>query len=276
MRITSIAFDLDGTILTPDGDLSPKTRETLIKAAERGIHLIPASGRSLGSFPPEIREMREIRYAVTSNGTAVYDWHTKECLRKFHLTEKAAEQIMRLLKEEDVAYEAFLDGKPYAQREYVENPVSFGASQRAVSYIQSTREPIGDMKQFMRENLGRLDCLDVVVKDEEKKLALWKTLEKKVQDVYITSSVPQLLEISYKEAGKASGVKFLLERLGCRREGLLAFGDGGNDCELLKFAGVGVAMANASWECKQAADFVTETNAEDGAALVIERLCLAD
>ena len=126
-------------------------------------------------------------------------------------------------------------------------------------------------KAFIRKHKERLDCIDVVIPEGEEKQRLWKVLEKEVEDIYITSSVPQLLEIAYKEAGKAPAVQFLLERLGISRCELAAFGDGDNDCALLEYAGLGIAVENACKSCLAAADRVTASNDKDGVAIEIEK-----
>lgn len=263
-RITCIVTDLDGTALDPQGKVSPGNKKAIEAAMEAGIQVVVASGRSLESLPGEIRDIKGIRYAVTSNGAAVYDLQTGSCLRQYTLEPASVKGVLRETESWPVVFEAFIQGKPYAQKEYVEDPVSFGASERAVGYIQSTRTPIRDMREFMDTHREELESVDVVVKNEEEKRKLWKTLEKKVPHVYITSSVPQLLEISHEKAGKVSGVAFLLERLHCSRENLAAFGDGDNDKELLEFAALGIAMENASPACKAGADLITGTNGEDG------------
>ena len=88
----------------------------------------------------------------------------------------------------------------------------------------------------------------------------------------MTTSVKQLLEITHKDGGKASGMRFLLERLGIEAGQLLAFGDGDNDKELLKMAGLGIAVENAVPGCKEAADEITLSNDDDGVAVVLEQL----
>ena len=94
----------------------------------------------------------------------------------------------------EIPGEAFIDGKPYAEKDYVEDPVRFGAMPRSIPYIQGTREPVENMRHFIQRHEEELDCIDVVVKSEEYKRQLWKTLEKQVRHVYITSSVKQLLD----------------------------------------------------------------------------------
>lgn len=278
MKIKCIALDLDGTTLNSQGELSERNRSAIEQAIEAGIQVAAASGRPLHSLPKALLEIPGIRYAVTSNGAAVYDLKEKTCLRQFKLETDAVDDILTITEAEFCAsgcahrtedcavYETFIDGRPYAERAYVEDPVRFGASEQAVSYIQSTRKPIDGMKDFIKSHRDVLDCIDIVVKSEEQKQRLWKTLEKSIRNVYITSSVRQLLEISDVNAGKDSAVKFLIESLGIRREELAAFGDGHNDSGLLRFAGLGFAVENASAECMAAADRITASNDKDGVA----------
>lgn len=268
--IRCVALDLDGTTLNSQGKLSERTRQAIQAALERRIHVIVASGRPVSSLPEEVVGIPGIRYAVTSNGAVVRDLETGEILREYKLTPEAAEEILKLTEGMDVAYETFIAGIPYAQASYVADPVRYGAAATAVSYVRRTRKPVEDIRGFIRRHKEELDSIDVVIR--EGKEALWKKLETQVEDIYVTSSVPQLLEISYKEAGKASGVRFLLGRLKIAREHLAAFGDGDNDSGMLRLAGVGVAVANAVPGCLAAADRITGSNDEDGVAAELERI----
>ena len=85
-------------------------------------------------------------------------------------------------------------------------------------------------------------------------------------DIYITSSVRQLIEISHRDTGKHSGVRFVAERLRLSPADIAAFGDGDNDADMLSYVGCGIAMANASPACLAAADHVTLDHREDGVA----------
>ena len=282
MEIKCIALDLDRTTLDSQGHLSEENRTAIGRAASAGVHVVVASGRSLDSLPAEITEIPGVRYAITSNGAAVYDLCERKCLRQFKMTPESVEDILRhteqgrmkieYLEETEISYEAFIDGRAFAESRYVADPVRFGAMPQAIPYIQSTRRPIEDMRTFIREHKSELDCIDLVVKSEEMKNKLWKNLRENVRDVYITSSVKQLLEISHRDAGKESGAKFLLEYLGLTREELAAFGDGDNDSGLLKYAGIGFAVANASPECREAADEIVASNDEYGVAQGINKI----
>lgn len=70
------------------------------------------------------------------------------------------------------------------------------------------------MEEFILRHREELDCIDIIVKSEEQKQTIWKILQQQVDDVYITSSVRQLLEISHVNAGKDTAAEFLARRLG--------------------------------------------------------------
>ncbi|MCF2668120.1 Cof-type HAD-IIB family hydrolase [Faecalicatena contorta] len=271
-KVTCIALDLDQTTLNHQGRLSERNRQAIESAIRKGVQIVIASGRAVSALPDDICNINEIRYAITSNGAAVYDLHTKECLKQYKMTGDSIEKILHYTKNLEVAYETFINGQAYGQKEYVEDPVRFGASPMAIPYIQSTRKPVTNIRDFLLDYKEQIESIDVVVKDENLKKKLWKVFEENISDIYVTSSVQQLLEISYQKSGKHSGAAYILEYLGLSREGLAAFGDGDNDAELLKFAEIGIAMENASDACKEAADAVTLSNDADGVAYWIEKL----
>lgn len=282
MKIKCIALDLDRTTLDSQGHLSEINRRAIESAVAAGLHVVVASGRALDSLPAGITEIRGIQYAITSNGAAVYDLRERKCLRQFKMTPESVDDILQYTgpermrgeytKEEEISYEAFIDGRAFAESRYVAAPVRFGAMPQAISYIQATRTPIEDMRAYIQEHKSELDCIDLVVKNEDMKHKLWKNLQKNIRDVYITSSARQLLEISHRDAGKESGAAFLMEYLGLKSEELAAFGDGDNDSGLLKYAGLGFAVANASSGCRAAADQIVASNDDNGVAQGIRKI----
>ena len=266
MSIKCIALDLDRTTLNGNGRLSEKNRQALIQAIDMGIHIIVASGRAFDTLPADILEVSGIEYAVTGNGAAMYHVPTGKCLHKFMLLEKDIQAIMNATKAEPVTYEAFIDGVAYAGKEYIDDPAAFGATPQAVEYVKTTRHLVDDIRSFILNNREKMDSMDIIVGEEKKKKEVWELVERYASEVYITSSIQQLIEISHKDAGKHSGVKYFMDLLGLDREEVAAFGDADNDVDMLSFVGCGIAMENASVKCKAAADYVTKHHDEDGVA----------
>ena len=163
-------------------------------------------------------------------------------------------------------------GVAYAAKEYIEDPVKFGATEHAVAYVQSTRHLQDDIVSFLKQHDDELDSMDIVVKDEAQKQKVIEVLKAEVEDIYITSSISQLVEISYKDAGKRSGVKFITEYLGLNPKQVAAFGDADNDIDMLEYAGCGIAMENASNGLLAVADVVTLHHDRDGVAYALKNI----
>ena len=276
MKIRCIALDLDRTTLNSQGKLSRRNLRAIRAAIDRGVQVVVASGRPAQALPAEITEIPGIRYAVVSNGASVWDLQSKEKIQEYKLTPVAVEQLLDVTEKAaadwgiDVAYEMPIDGIAYAQASYVADPVRYGARPESVPYIRDTRRPVEDICTFIKAHIRELDCMNIVI--GKRKEELWNKIQAEVADVYVTTSVKQLLEITHKDGGKASAMRSLLERLGIEAGQLLAFGDGDNDKELLEMAGLGIAVANAVPGCKASADQITLSNDEDGVGAALEQL----
>jgi Cof subfamily protein (haloacid dehalogenase superfamily) len=272
MNIRCVALDLDRTTLNAEGKLSNENRAAIMAAIEHGVHICIASGRAFDTLPEDVLSIPGIEYAITSNGAAVYRIKDKACIRSYLLTPASVEAILKVAEETPATYEAFIDGVAYADYRYVENPKAFGASDQAVTYIKRTRHSVDDICHFIMEHKEELDSLDIVINDEEIKEDLRKRIAKVTDEVYMTSSIRQLLEISYKDAGKHSGLRFISEMLHIPREAIAAFGDADNDIDMIEYAGCGIAMENASERLLHASDYVTLHHDKNGVAYAFQHI----
>lgn len=272
MAVKCIALDLDRTTLNKDGILSQENRKAIEYALEQGVHIVVASGRAFHTLPRDVVEIQGIEYAITSNGTAIYHVPSKRCIHQYKLEEDAIRQIIQISKCDRVTYEAFIDGEAFADSTYIDHPEIFGANEQAITYIKETRHMVKDIEAFIMEHIQEIDCMDIITNDNLLKCSLMRELKEQIKHIYVTSSIEQLIEISNAQAGKHSGVKFIMNLLGLKREEIAAFGDGDNDVDMLKFVGTGIAVANASVSCKEAADMITKHHEEDGVAHGIYQL----
>lgn len=272
MKIQCIALDMDRTTLNAQGKLSEGNRKALSAAIEKGIHIVIASGRAFSTLPKDVLSVPGIEYAITSNGAAIYRISDGTCLHQYKLTPSSVHTILTAVQNEFIAFEAFIDGTAYAQTSYVEDPVFYGVDAKAIPYIQRTRKKINHMEQFISDHAHCLDSLDIVVNNHRKKQEIWSKLDQISNDIYITSSVSQLIEISHKNAGKHSGLRFLQNYLNLSPYQTAAFGDGDNDVDMLLVAGTGIAMENASQACRNASDAITRHHDKDGVAWGMEHI----
>lgn len=273
MSIKCIALDLDRTTLTTEGYLSEGNRNALEYAIKKGVHIVVASGRAFDTLPKDVLSVPGIEYAITSNGAAVYHAPTGKCLKEYHLPKEIPGRVLELTKDiENISYECFIHGKAYGGQEYLENPEKYGASKQSARYMKETRTIVSDIRAFIREHAHELNSMDVLVPDLHINHQVQELIRQNLSDIYMTSSFFQLVELSNKECGKANGLRYVAEILGLDREELAAFGDAGNDSEMLAYAGVGIAMENALEDCIAAADYVTKHHDEDGVAWGIREI----
>ena len=133
-------------------------------------------------------------------------------------------------------------------------------------YLKKTRRPEDDIRGFINQNKSSLDCMNYNVFDTSLFDELMSRLAKEVEDVYFTSSIPELIEISYKECGKGNGLRRMCEYLGIDIQNVAAFGNADNDADMIKVAGLGFAVANSSKLALDAADEIIGPNTEDSVA----------
>ena len=107
---------------------------------------------------------------------------------------------------------------------------------------------------------------------------LQKAIDNLPEDLYekytVVRSAPYFLEFLNKEANKGTGVGMLADHLGIKKEEVICVGDAGNDLHMIEYAGLGVAMENATDDVKEKAGYITKSNNEDGVAHVIEKFML--
>lgn len=267
-----VALDLDRTTLNSQGHLSVSNRQAIISAINKGIHVCIASGRAFDTLPEDILSVPGIEYAITSNGAAVYRISGKECLKSYILTEQSVKTIIKLTADDPVTYEAFIRGQAFGSTDYINNPDKYGATEHSLSYVKKTRVLMEDIAGFILEHCNELDSIDIVVNDDALKQDIMTRIRNATDDVYMTSSIKQLLEISYRDAGKKSGLQFLADYLGISPLSIAAFGDADNDLDMIKYAGYGIAMENASPHLKNAADYVTLHHDNDGIAYAFHNI----
>lgn len=269
MKIKVIACDLDGTLFTAKKEISEENRKALAEAARRGVRIVPATGRAFDAIPETVLQMPGVEYVITSNGAAVESVEEKRRIYQCLLNESAVKAILCLFRHRDVVWEAYIKGVPYADARYVQDPLKYGSTKYGAIYVKNTRWPVENMEDFIWEHREHLDGIACVCRREEQLTAMRREIESQIPEVYVTTSVPRLLEIADKRAGKAGALQWILEKEGISSREVMAFGDGDNDAEMLSMVQYGFAMENSTEVCKQAARAVVESNEENGVGKTI-------
>ncbi len=275
-KIRLIALDLDDTTLSNDGTLSEYNKSALVSAIKAGIEIVVASGRSFTSLPECVTAIPGIRYAVTSNGASVYDIESGKRICGFFLPQSGVAAVLDAVHSRPgMCLEAVVDGTAYCDSGYVQSPLAYGpsgVSPHIADYIRRTRTPVDDMSRFIKENRDSLDCINIVCKSAELCQSLHSELALSGSALYLTSSVPHLLEISHRDSGKGSGLRLLCRMLDIPVSATAACGNADNDTDMLLAAGIGAAVENATSKCRAAADIIIGPSNNGGVGDFIFRL----
>ena len=268
-----IALDLDGTLLNSKKELSEGNLAALKKAADAGWEIVPTTGRFYGGMPDFIRGLPFVHYAITINGAYVEDLLEGNEIYTAEMPYKQAIDIMKYLDKLPVIYDCYMDNDAFMTEalkakvdEIVENP-------RIRKMFYDLRKPVPELKEFL-ENRGQdVQKIQFFTKDADLRLHLLEELPKVFENIAVSSSSPQNIEINQAKATKGLALIALAEYLGLDRSKTIAMGDGLNDTSMLEEAGIGIAMANGCDEALDAADWVTSHCDEDGVAKAIEKYC---
>lgn len=267
-----IALDLDGTLLNVQKELTDRTRRALKQAADQGNWIVPATGRALQAIPTEILSLPFVRYVISINGASVSDETTGERLYRADIPKETALALMDFAKRYDCMYDCYWQDTGWSNRRFLERVRYYNHfDEEVVKLILRSRQPVEDLEAIIRSEADAVQKVQLCFRNLDEREQARTALKSAFPDIAATSSFQNNLELNWKTADKGRGLMVLAEHLGVSRADTVAFGDSSNDLSMLRAAGVGVAMGNASDEVKAACDAVTAPNTEDGVAQYIEQ-----
>lgn len=275
--IRMIALDLDGTTLAPGGHLADRTKKALEEALESGIEVVIATGRCFMSVPAEVLGIKGLRYVITSNGAKISDLSEGGFIYSDCIRADALHRVMDILESHRDTYryatEVFIDGRAYLDRAVYEDVMNENTLNRSVDYIRTTRNPVEDVIAFAREHADNVENISVVFVEESHRQAMKQPLSS-VEGTTFTNSFSYNWELEGESTDKGNALRWLMEKIGITKEGLMACGDSPNDLTMMRLAALPVAVGNAEPEVQAEAVHVAPSNAEDGVAQAIERFVL--
>ncbi|GAA2989359.1 Cof-type HAD-IIB family hydrolase [Actinokineospora diospyrosa] len=263
-----VASDIDGTLLGPLERVTDRTVRVIARVVAAGTPFVLVSGRPPRWIPPVSDSAGLNGYAVCANGAIIYDISSGYVVSAHQLDPVRLHDVTHTLEKAlpgmAVATERVVVGGPHLEAPY--------AAERG--YSNPWGDSVDELTIAPRGEVLGHPAVKLLVRHEsmtsaEMLLAARELLGNSVDVTYSTGL--GLLEISAPGVTKAKGLAEVAEIEGVPQSAVIAFGDMPNDIEMLRWAGHGVAMANAHADVKAAADEITAPNSEDGVALVLER-----
>lgn len=263
-----IAIDMDGTLLREDKSVSERTKNAIKLAKEKGVYVVIATGRPIDGvsrYLEELDMLGENDYVLSYNGGLVLKTKSREVVSKTVLTGADLHYLHNLSKELGVNIHAF------SEVHGLMTPKNSKYTEVEAN-INGIRITINDYSDIEDDH----SIIKVMMIDEPE--VLQKAIDNLPKEVYekytVVRSAPFFLEFLNKKVNKGTGVELLAKHLNIKQEEIMTFGDAGNDLDMIVYAGMGVAMANAFDEVKEAANYITDSNENDGVAKAIEKFVL--
>lgn len=242
-NIKLIALDMDGTLLNNEGDISPGNREAIQLANDRGVEVVLSTGRFIKSVRHYAKTLNLSSYFITTNGSEV--WHGLDQVIERHVIPVPNIEWLREIAVDENVWHWGMTTERRCDAEYFPTDI--------------------DAYEWLKFGMD--------VKDGQVRNRIRTMLEDTCQFEVTNSSLTNI-ELNPKGVSKASGLKTVSGLCGTTMDHVLAIGDSLNDIAMIRAAGCGVAMGNAQPAVKEGADWVTESNEQDGVAMAISRWVL--
>lgn len=272
-KIKMVGLDLDGTLLREDKSISERSRAAIAEAIRQGVVVLVSTGRPLTGVPEELKTFPGMRYLLVSNGARIVDLQEDKTLYESLVPMETAEKVLDVFDRYDTMQEVFFDGIGYINEEMYDHIGEYLTNPNMAGYIASTRRKTAGIRCKMKEMNRALDKVQGTFKSIEEKQGALKELSE-IAGIEVTGALSNNIEVNNEGVNKGIGLVRLGEILGIKREEIMACGDGMNDLKMLQEVGFAVAMANGTKEIREAADYVTVSNNEDGVARAIEKFVL--
>ena len=271
--IRLIALDLDGTTFTTEKKITENVQAAIGEAIRAGIIVMPATGRPACALPEDFVRIPGVRYALTSNGGAVWDLEQHQILQGAFMETEMACRVVDALLAMDALVEVYHSGICYADRRGYERAITRpnGFPNWFVDYVRISRTPVDDLRGEIYS--GKLHIEKFLASferpaDRDRAMALMQEMD----GINVSYGNEFNMEINDSAADKGRCLLQFAASMGITRDQVMACGDTKNDLTMMQAAGYAVAMGNASDEIRAAADDITLSNDEDGVAVAIRRV----
>lgn len=292
-----VALDLDGTLLNRRSQITPRTRSAVLTASQQGVVVVPATGRALATLPPEVAQLPDVRYVLTTNGAAVWDLGSEPMssvysryadAEKRHITQpvcllqrlfppQKAREVFGLCQQYEGELTVFSDGRAIKDRESQD----LAAARMARHCSTEADQPydgrftvVPDLAEWMSREAHAIEKFCLFFGSAEKAQAALPAF-RQLKGVEVVQGSPDNVEVTAQGVDKGEALLALADQLGIPRSETMAVGDSENDRALLEKAGVSAAMANAMPSIQALADYVSQADCDaDGVAELFEKLVL--
>lgn len=266
-----IAVDMDGTVLNSNKKISPRTAEAIHQALSAGKEVLFATGRCPVEMTEYLRDFPDMKYAMCLSGALIFDVKTGQSLTATTISRELAEQVLDRTAHLDAMANIYAGPDVFVEKRRHGNMDYFNC-QCFASLYDNCAVWVDDIRSVLEDRGDQIYKINLYCHDEEN----WNKAAEILKDMPLAyaSGIPNNFEISPLGVDKGMGLEKLSEATGILVAQMIAVGDEGNDLAMIRAAGLGVAMGNATDAVVEACDVMTADCDHDGVAEVIKHCLL--
>lgn len=276
MKIRAVLMDMDGTLLGKSQVAVSMGNMAAVQAAiDKGVVVIPCTGRVYNMLPPQLLTQKELRYFVTGHGARAWDRVANESLYEDVIPAQQAAQLMEVLEGKGLYNEIAANNTIYFEKAVTDNLDISLVPEHHLWYVRDNcYTAVEKPSEYFRKHNVAVEKMNIY--------GIPQALQQEVFDAvtatgfikHTRGAAAANLEFSHYTLDKLKAVEAILNKLGISWEETFAIGDSSSDAEIIKASGVGVAMGNAPDDIKAIANDVTDLNTEDGLAQAFQKYVL--
>lgn len=272
MEYKLVAIDCDNTLIKSDGEIHPDNIIAINKLLDKGVKVVIATGRNdilVKEYMDEAGFKEEV--VISCNGSCIRDLKTNQTIKASYIPKEKVKEIIDVCHKEDIEATFFTLEKSYSTKP---RSLELQTTISKTHYTKRLKTSIknnfdADFEKVIAEN----DFLKMVIIElDPQRLLELRSLFKKISNISVFISSKHCLDIVAEGVSKGSALAEYADSLGISTSQTIAIGDSENDIEMLKTAGVSIAMGNASQDVKDVCDIVTEDNNNGGVAKALNKI----
>ena len=275
MTYKMVCIDIDGTLLGKRKRVSKESKEVIKKIHDKGVEIVVTTGRIYNNAAYYSHLLGVKSPVIAANGAVVRDKHNNRVIYENTIDTDVCVKLIELLYKMDFFFHFYTLDSIYCGDKitklgteiYMTKQVGFENLKIKYHIINNLEE----WKEFFKRTNGQITKCIAFSPKPSKVAALKKEL-RNMEDIVYFGSGSRSVEINNRGVSKGRAVKALADYYGFTREEIVCIGDNENDISMIEYAGFGVAMGNAIDEVKALADYITDTNKENGVAKAIKKI----
>jgi Cof subfamily protein (haloacid dehalogenase superfamily) len=274
MKIKLLALDMDGTMLKSKHELDPLVADRISQAIKKGVKVVLATGRVYPSAKFYAKQLNTKGAIISCNGAYIKDYQSDAIIDKKAIKRESFKAVLDLLGKFEVSYQMFGNNTYYAleENEVSRKYIDWNKTQSQEDRIDI--KIIDDPYVLLEKDIEIYKVLLNHRKINQEKFLKIRMSIDAIEDIYTIRSMPDSIDIINDKVNKGDGLKSVCRYYDIDLESTMAIGDNENDLEMIQYSKIGVAMGNAEEYIKQAADYTTLSNIENGVAAAIEKFIL--